>query len=279
MTRYRKVRWTPTTAPAGRKAGALAALPAAIALLLAGPAAHAQSNSGEWSVEITPYLWGAAMKGDTQAGSLPKTTTDMSFGDVLDILDFGLMGALEARKGRWGIFTDAMYMKVSDSATVSRVGAGPLGATLTATANVRLKQSTLAAAVMYRVNEGSSPVDVFGGARYNKIDVEATADFTLLGLSASTMRAADKDWVDPYVGVRIQMPVANRWTFVGYADVGGFGVGADSTYQLAAGLNYEYSRSTTVKFGYRHLKVDYDKGGFLYDMKNDGLFIGVGMKF
>jgi len=249
----------------------------AAALMLGTSLAHAQS--GQWTFEGTPYLWGAAMKGDVQAGSLPRTTTDMSFSDVLDVLDFGLMGTFEARKGRWGFFTDAMYMKVSDSATVSRAGAGPLGATLSATANVKMKQTMLAAAVMYRAIEGASPVDVLAGARYNKLDVEATADFTLLALAASRTRTADKDWVDPYIGVRFQLPIASRWNFIGYADVGGFGVGADTTYQLAAGVNYEYSKSTTIKFGYRYLKVDYDKSGFVYDMKNDGLYIGVGMKF
>ena len=31
------------------------------------------------------------MKGDTQGGSLPKIHTDVSFGDILDVLDFGLI--------------------------------------------------------------------------------------------------------------------------------------------------------------------------------------------
>lgn len=254
----------------------------AAALMFGAAPASAQSSGvsqNTWSYEFTPYLWGAGMKGDTQAGSLPTTTTDMSFSDVLDVLDFGLMGAFEARKGRWGLFTDAMYMKVSDSATVSRTGAGPLGATLTATANVTLKQTMFAAAVMYRAVEGKTPIDVLGGLRYNKLDIEVSADFTLLGLAASRTRAADKDWVDPYLGVRVQQPLSDRWTFVGYADVGGFGVGSDSTYQLAGGFNYAYSKSISAKVGYRYLNVDYDKGGFRYDMKTDGLYLGVGIRF
>jgi len=244
--------------------------------------ASAQSSgtsANTWSYEFTPYLWGSAMKGDVQTNSLPKTTVDMSFADVLDVLDFGLMGAFEARKGRWGLFADAIYMKVSDSATASRTLPGPLGATLTARAEVTLKQTMFAAAVMYRAVEGRTPVDVIGGLRYNKLDVEATADFTLLGLAASLSRAGDKDWVDPYIGVRIQHPLSQRWTFVGYADVGGFGVGSDSTYQLAAGFNYEHSRTISAKVGYRYLNIDYDKSGFLYDMKTDGLYLGVGIRF
>jgi len=34
-----------------------------------------------------------------------------------------------------------------------------------------------------------------------------------------------------------------------------------------------------MKFGYRELSIDYDKNNFLYDMKNKGLYVGVGIKF
>ena len=65
----------------------------------------------------------------------------------------------------------------------------------------------------------------------------------------------------------------------GYADVGGFGAASDFTYQLSVGLNDAFSKAITGKFGYRYLSVDYDKGSFLYDMKLDGLYIGVGIRF
>ena len=91
------------------------------AMLLLGTAmpVNAQSAggpSGDWRYEFTPYLWASGMKGDVQAGNLPRTSVDMSFTDILDILDFGIMGAFEARKGRWGLLFDAIYMKVSDPA-------------------------------------------------------------------------------------------------------------------------------------------------------------------
>ena len=254
----------------------------AAALLCGTAPASAQSTattSSAWTYEITPYFWGSAMKGDTQTCQLPTSSVDMSFSDILDTLDFGLMGAFEARTGRWGIFLDAIYMKVSDSATINRTGAGPLGATLSVTGNLRFEQTMLAGAVMYRAVEGTSPIDILGGLRYNKLDVEATADFSLLGLAGSRTRGGDKDWVDPYVGVRIQHPIANRWTLVGYADIGGFGVGSDFAWQAAVGVNYDFSKTVSAKFGYRYMDVDYDKSGFIYDMRIDGLFLGVGIRF
>jgi len=91
--------------------------------------------------------------------------------------------------------------------------------------------------------------------------------------------SAEKSWVDPYIGVRVQHPIAERWTLVGYADVGGFGVGSDFTWQALAGVNYEFSKAIAGKFGYRYLYVDYDKDGFRYDMANSGLYLGVGIRF
>jgi opacity protein-like surface antigen len=237
------------------------------------------STSGEWKFEFTPYLWGAALKGDTEAGRLPRTSVDMSFSDILDVLDFALMGAFEARKGRIGLYVDAVYMKVSDSATARRTGPGPIGATLTATADVKLEQTMLAFAGMYRLADGSTPVDVFAGVRYTDIDVDANIRASIFGLAGRVERTGSKDWVDPYVGIRVQHPIADRWKLVGYADVGGFGVGSDLTWQIAAGINYDFSNTMNAKFGYRRLSIDYDKSNFLYDMKLDGLYFGLGIRF
>jgi hypothetical protein len=247
--------------------------------LTANASAFAAEPSNAWQIEVMPYLWATGMKGDVEAGSLPRISADMSFSDILDVLDFGLMGTLEARKGRWGVVFDAIYMKVSDSATVSRTGPGPIGAAATASADAQFEQTMLAGAVAYRLSEGPSAFDVLAGLRYNKVDVSADIAGSFFGLSGSTTRSGDKDWVDPYIALRVQHPIANRWTLTAYADIGGFGVGADSTWQGALGVKYDMTRSVSASFGYRYLKVDYDKDGFLYDMANSGVYAGVSIRF
>jgi opacity protein-like surface antigen len=256
-----------------------------LASCFSGPA-FAQTTAaqtGGWQFEVTPYFWGAGMKGDVQLGSLPKISTDVSFSDILDVLDFGIMGAFEARKGRWGMLFDAIYMDLEMDGTASRTGAGPVGATATADAKLEMKQTLLAAAASYRALEGRSPVDVFGGLRYVKIEASADINASFFGPAGSTSgavsRSGDKDWVDPYIGARILYPVSDRWTLVGYGDIGGFGVGSDFTWQALAGVNYHFSKSLSGKLGYRYLSVDYDKDGFLYDMASYGLYLGVGFRF
>lgn len=256
----------------------------ALVLSLAGAphparAQAASSPDSGWTFEFTPYLWGAAMSGEVGAGSLPTINVHMSFSDILDNLDAGLMGAFEARKGRWGLLFDAIYMKLGASATASRTGAGPIGATASAGADLEIAQSVFAAALAYRAVEGRTPLDVIGGLRYAKIEADAQIDGSFFAQTTSVARSADKSWVDPYVGVRVLHPLAERWTLVGYADIGGFGVGSDFTWQAAAGVNYEFSKAIAGKFGYRYMSVDYDKDGFRYDMANSGLYLGAGFRF
>lgn len=254
-------------------------LPLALAGLLTGlgPLGPAQA-ADEWEVTVTPYLWASGMKGETQDGRLPKTSVDMDFSDIMDTLDFGLMGQLEARKNRWGVFVDAIYMKLSDSAEASPVvpGGSP-----DLHAKAKIKQATLAAALTYRALEGASPVDLFGGVRYTKLDVDAELDASVFGgaVGLQLNRDATKDWFDPYIGVRAQRRLNDKWTLVGYGDVGGFGVGSDFTWQASLGANYDLSKTASVTFGYRYFSVDYDHDGFLYDMENEGLYLGMTFRF
>jgi len=262
---------------------ALALGAAIVAALGATPtvaqAQAAASPGGGWTFEFTPYLWGAGMSGEVGAGALPTLDVDMSFSDIMDNLDAGLMGAFEARKGRWGLLFDAIYMKLAHAATASRTGAGPIGATATASAELEMTQTVYAAAVAYRAIEGRTPIDLIGGARYAKLAVDAQIDGSFYAQTGTVAASAEKSWVDPYIGVRVQHPIAERWTLVGYADVGGFGVGSEFTWQALAGVNYEFSKAIAGKFGYRYLYVDYDKDGFRYDMANSGLYLGVGIRF
>jgi opacity protein-like surface antigen len=241
------------------------------ALLAASFRAVAWAQSpGQWQFEATPYLWGAGMQGDVQAPNLPRTNVDMSFIDTLHNLDFGIMGAFEARKDRWGFLFDGIYMKVSDAASSTQ---GPLRVSADAT----IKQQMLSGAVAYRVSDGPALVDVLGGARYSKIKAKAIIDGSLFGLGGRVERTGDKSWTDAYVGMRVQAPLYERWTLVGYADVGGGG--SDSTWQATIGAQYAYSKDVAIKFGYRYYSVDYNKGGFLYDMDSAGLYFGAGFRF
>ena len=99
---------------ARRPAGSLVLI-FAVVILAIPVAANAQSTPDRWTVELTPYLWAAGLDGTTAAdGRGSEIDTDYKFFS-LDNLDFALGTAVEARKGRWGVLGDAMYVEFSDA--------------------------------------------------------------------------------------------------------------------------------------------------------------------
>lgn len=82
------------------------------------------AGDDDWQFDATLYLWGTGIGGTTRTGG----DIDISCGDLWDNLDMAFMGALEARKGKWGLLGDFVYLKVSadDSATEEVPVIGPI---------------------------------------------------------------------------------------------------------------------------------------------------------
>ena len=224
----------------------------------AGPSA-AQGQAGEhWAYEAAPYLWAAGLDGTTTVGDL-SVESDHGFSDLVDKIDFGFTGAFEARKGRWGILVDAIYIKLSDD-----VGS-PRG-----TVDVEGVQQMYTLGGAWRALEGPTPVDLIGGLRYNYLK-------PTLGLGG-VERGQSKDALDPYIGVRGHYPLDPRWSLVGYLDVGTFD-GSDYAWQLLVGVSYAWRPDRSLKFGYRQLKTKYSGERIELDTTMQGLYIGVGFRF
>ena len=89
--------------------------------------------------------------------------------------------------------------------------------------------------------------------------------------------SAKYDWWDAAIGIRYMAPLAAKWDFVGYADVGGGG--SDLTYELLAGVNWRFSQHLSAKAGYRYFYQDYSKDDFKWDMAMSGVYLGLGIRF
>jgi opacity protein-like surface antigen len=254
---------------------------AVLCCLLSSLPAQAESGAGEgsreWSFEVTPYLWATGLDGTLAVTSRPQAgiAVEQSFSDLFKILDFAAAGSFEARHGRWGVLFDAVYFRVSDTASVT----GPRGfVTLAADGMITQQMYTLLAS--YRVSDGSSQVDLFGGLRYASVqgDVELQATLPQLPLAGRSF-GQKEHWVDPIIGARIRQPLGERWTLVGYADIGGFGVGSDLSWQLMAGANYAFSPDVIGKLGYRVVAFDYSEASFAYDIRFAGPYLGLGFRW
>lgn len=263
-----------TAAPRHRRDAAAVACLAALAGSSPANAETVPDQPTAWSYELVPYLWASRLNGQVEAATLPAVSVSIDFPDVLKTLDFGFMGAFEARSGRWGLLLDGIYTKNSGSATASRADIG-----VEVDAELKLKQTLFAAAVAYRVVEGDSLVDLVVGGRYNHADADAKINASLYGLNGSVARSGDKAWTDPYVGVRVIHPLSERWKAVAYADVGGFHVASKFAWQGIVGLKYANTESVATDLGYRIMKIDFERDSFAYDMRTDGLYVGLGVRF
>src|SRR5262245_58161116 len=92
----------------------LLALPVAVLVAVPAVAQSEPAPTKGWSFSLAPYLWAIGIDGSTRIGRLPATGVEADFSDLIDVLDFGLMTNFEARHGRWGYFSDAVYTDLSD---------------------------------------------------------------------------------------------------------------------------------------------------------------------
>lgn len=112
-------------------------------------------------------------------------------------------------------------------------------------------------------------------AEQNLADAVSTQLQNRLPQSAS----AEKEWVDPIIGVRAQWNFNEKWFLAGKSDVGGFGVGSDMAWTVQGTVGYNFTESVSAELGYRYFDTDYSDGDFSYDLAEHGLFMGVNVKF
>jgi opacity protein-like surface antigen len=248
--------------------GARAAALALAALTVPGPAAQAQESETE--VLLTGYLFASALDGRASVTStLPPADIELSFSDVLEDLDFGVMSALELRRGKWSFVGDLMYSRVSPSGSVPT--APPLGAAL------EQRSLTLQGTVYFRVHEDANLfVDLGAGLR--RWSVDNTAAVSLGGVPVATF-ADSEDWVDPVVAARMNARLGEATSLTLAADYGSFGGGSDETWQLLGTLNWQKSDRVTLRAGYRVLSVDHLDNGFVYDVRMNGPVFGMTYRF
>ncbi len=244
------------------------AIAVAFGLSSATPALGQTSGQGleGWQVEVTPYVWMAGLSGDIQAGDV-SGTIGASFSDILNSLDFGLMGLLQVRHGRLGFGFDGMYTRLTNDGTSSGAGGESEGV------HAEIVSQLYAFTVAYRVLDGRVPVDVGVGARL--MPTSAALELTsgdLAGARASGGNTA----VDGFVGVRVSVPLSNRWALEGYADLGA----GDSklSWQALGGLKVRVSGTISLKLGYRYLSIRNESPDLSSNIGEGGFYLGLGIR-
>jgi hypothetical protein len=238
--------------PAGLFLGVLG-IPAAV---------NAQGSPDRWTVELTPYLWAAGLDGNTAAdGAGSEIDTDYKFFS-LDNLDFALGTAVEARKGRWAVLGDAMYVEFSDA--FERAPASEVEVSGGFVETVGAMQAS-----------NGRPFELLFGLRF--VALESTVDI------APVPRASAREtWLDPIIGLRYTHAFNDRWSVALRGDIGGAGISSESSElatNVSAMFGWRIGERTTLRGGYRMLQMDFDGDSLVLDATLQGYVIGASWAF
>lgn len=198
-----------------------------------------------------------------------SSEVDLPFRDIIKNLDAGLTGTFEARRNRWSVNGDFIWLKISSSDEPT-----PLS-------NVSFKEEELIAslALGYEVyGDEKTNLDVLGGAALTYLDAELNLFTPSLPIS-SRSSSGTLSWIDPFVGLRLRHRLSDRWGIFATGLYGGFGASSDPYWQALGGFSYWINENVALALAYRIIATDYQNGGFVYDVKTSGLNLGVVFRF
>ncbi len=234
----------------------------------------------EWAVIVSPYVWAASLKGNASLAGF-DTDVDVPFSEIFDHLDLALMGNVEVTNGKWGVYFDGQHVQTSQD---ERVFAHEIG--------IDIKTTTLAAGAFFKAYEVElGGQTVFGKPRTISFEptvgvrwTELKADVSAFGVSSTK----SSDWADPFIGLRMNADLTDRWNLFAEADVGGFDVGSKVSVNAQAYLGYRiemFGKPTILRAGYRLLYQDYENDDFTgankfrWDVSQHGPVVGFSMRF
>jgi hypothetical protein len=210
----------------------------------------AAADDNGWHFALSPYLWFAGAHGTVGAFG-HNASFHASNTDLLSHADFGLMGAAEARRKRFVLYGDLLWIRVSDSRALP---APRLGAV---SADARLGVFFWSSKLGYRViDQKKVKADATVGVRYWHLGTKLNFTPTIAGLNFK----GSQNWADIVVGGRVQLPVGKKTVVNALGDVGGWGATSKLDYQFAALLGYKLRPRWTLMAGYRYVFVDYRPG-------------------
>ena len=238
---------------------------------MAEEAEQSSAPTDDWSFIITPYVWAASVDGRVDAfPRAPTADVDVSFKEIFQHLDLAGMVYAEARYQRFAGYTDMVYVSVGDDADT------PFGILFdNIDAEVDIFVGTFGGSYRAIETEHAS-LDLLAGARVWSVDTEVKLRG---GLLPNQKFEDDESWADPVIGLHGLYRFDNGIFITTFSHVGGFGVGSHLTWDTFGALGYQFNDSISAVAGYRHLEVDYENNGFVFDVELSGPVIGMRVRF
>ena len=233
------------------------------AVIVSGNPLRAQGNK-DWEFVVAPYFIAAGMDGDIQIANI-TVPVDVSFSSLLENLELGGMIHFEAQKDRWALLGDFIFMGLGSSGPFQNISS-----------SIDVDQYLGEFGVAYRFGEHGKSISLLGGGRYISLatDIHVGNQFSV---------SKNIDWVDPWIGTRVDWSISEKISLIGRLDFGGFGIGSDMTVNAAAMFGYQLKENMALYLGYRVTAIDYDQGSgreaFIYDVTMGGILMGASFRF
>ncbi|MGO4396590.1 hypothetical protein AB4Z46_35120 [Variovorax sp. M-6] len=256
---------------------ALAPTPAAAQASQVDPAAD------NWRYGLSVYGYLPSLSGSTSApAGAGGASINVSADKIIDKLKFTFMGSLDAHNGKWGFFTDFIYLDLGGSKDRSRyftIGDVGLAPSTTADLGLNLKGSIWTSAGEYRVlSDPALTLDLLAGARM--LSLQQTLSWSITGdlgpvatvARVGSVKHSETVW-DGIVGVkgRLALGESGKWSAPFYVDVG---TGESRlTWQVAGGISYAYAWGELSAM-WRYLAYDMKSGKTIKDLGFSGPMFG-----
>ena len=248
-----------------------------LAALVAPIVSHAQGTA-PWTFDAAIYGYLPTISGTTKfpaTGSSGSASVDID--TILDNLKFTFMGSFEAHRGRWGGYTDLIYLDVGGSKadTRSLALAGGIPASATASVNFDMKGWVWTVAGSYRlVADSDFTTDLLFGVRQldviPKLGWQFTGNVGAIPLQdRAGSREAGVNNLDAIVGFkgRAAFGEGTKWFIPYYLDVGTGG--SKFTWQAMAGIGYSFGWGDVLG-AWRYIDYEMKSGDVIENLNFNG---------
>ena len=237
---------------------------ALFAVTPSGPAVAATGNPmppeapDQWRFTLAfPMLWAPDV--DVKIRGDRREDISISFDDILDSLDFGLMGELYATRGPFGLAARFNYMDLRGDA--SREGG------LTSTeVDMKMTAGVNDLLASWRVHDR---VRLLTGIRHvhSKVRLDIRSSIGDTEIINERITVSDENSYDMLFGFSYDQWFGERWGLMINGDVGLFG---DNDRNFSAEVRgiYRFGKLNNIWFGYRYLRIgnDTEEDGLSFEL-------------
>ena len=199
----------------------------------------------EIKINVTFYTWLSSLSSEITTENT-QVTSEVPFGDILKALDFANFAHLEIQKGRWGLFSELDFIKLSEDTEFRNPRSN---IPLTKHADGVIEETMFELGAIRSFEGERLGLDVLAGIRYFRLDSDVR-----VGPIESNITT---DWVDPLIGARLRWKMSDKWLASLRGDLAGFGIGSGSelSTNVVAALTYSINDRYSLILGYRYFDI------------------------